>query len=235
MISSFDEQTLVDLEFPTIKKWLDAYAVAQTVKERIQELKPGNDFQAVENELLKSNELLDIKKSGEAFPSLEYEELLQEIQLLSIKNAALPQESFYRIKIASDLCNRFVHFFDKREKDYPLLSQLFVEVDYTNEIIDKIDAIFDKAWKVVDNASPILAKIRIEIKDLRNQINKNFDRELRRLSRENVLGETLESFYNDRRVLTIIAAHKRMISGNIVGSSKTGSLVYIEPQVNVEQ
>lgn len=234
MTSSFDEQTLVDLEFPTIKKWLDAYAVGQTAKERIQQLKPGNDFLAVENELLKSNELLDIRKSGETFPSLEYEELLQEIQLLPIKNAALSQESFYRIKLASDLCNRFVYFFDKREKEYPLLSHLFIDVEYTTEIIEKIDAIFDKSWKVVDNASPLLAKIRSEIKVLRIQINKNFDRELKRLSRENVLGETLESFHNDRRVLTIIAAHKRMISGNIVGSSKTGSLIYIEPQVNVE-
>jgi DNA mismatch repair protein MutS2 len=34
--------------------------------------------------------------------------------------------------------------------------------------------------------------------------------------------------------LTILSTHKRKISGSVVGSSKTGSLTFIEPQVNIE-
>lgn len=234
MFSPFDAQTLVDLEFPAIKTWLEKYAVGPTAQERIQKLEPGNDFKLVERELLRSNELLSVRKAGETFPQLDFEELTEELRLLPVKNSVLSQEGFFRLSNASGLCNQLLYFFDKRENDYPLLHELFFEVEYTKEIIDKIDNVFDKTWKVKDNASPLLAEIRSEIKVLRNQVNRNFDREMKKLIRENVLGDTRETFYNERRVLTVLASHKRMVSGNVVGSSKTGSLVFIEPQVNVE-
>lgn len=234
MFSPFDAQTLIDLEFPAIKSWLEKYAIGSTAIKRIQQLEPSNDFQLVEQELLKSNELMAIRKAGETFPQLDFEELAEELKLLPIKNSVLSQEGFFRLSKASDLCNQLLYFFDKREKDYPLLHHLFSEVEYTKEIIEKIDHVFDKTWKVKDNASQLLSEIRNEIKVLRNQINRNFDREMKKLIRENILGDTRETFYNERRVLTVLASHKRMVSGNVVGSSKTGSLVYIEPQVNVE-
>lgn len=233
MLSPFDSQTLIDLEFPVIKTWLEKYAIGQTAQERIRNLEPTNDFLLVEKELLKSNELLSVRKAGEAFPQLDFEELNEELKLLPIKNAVLSQEGFCRISKASDICNQLVYFFNKREKDYPLLHELFSDVEYTKEIVDRIDTVFDKTWEVKDSASPLLGEIRSEIKVLRNQINRNFDRELKKLLREHLLGDTKETFYNDRRVLTVLASYKRSVSGNIVGSSKTGSLIFIEPQINV--
>lgn len=230
----FDKQTLMDLEFPTIINWLEKYAIGPSAKNRIQQLVPSNDFNAVEKELLSTNELLSIRKIGKVFPSLEFEELQEELRLLPIKNAVLSQEGFFRIAKASDLCNQLVVFFNKRENDFPLLFNLFAEVEYTKEIIEKIELVFDKTWKIKDNASTYLTEISSEIKRLRIQINKNFDRELRKLLKENILGDTKETFYNDRRVLTVLASHKRQIAGNVVGSSKTGSLVFIEPQINIE-
>ncbi len=209
MFSPFDAQTLIDLEFPAIKSWLEKYAIGSTAIERIQQLEPSNDFQLVEQELLKSNELMAIRKTGETFPQLDFEELAEELKLLPIKNSVLSQEGFYRLSKASDLCNQLLYFFDKREKDYPLLHNLFSEIEYTKEIIEKIDHVFDKTWKVKDNASQLLSEIRNEIKVLRNQINRNFDREMKKLIRENILGDTRETFYNERRVLTVLASHKR--------------------------
>jgi DNA mismatch repair protein MutS2 len=68
---------------------------------------------------------------------------------------------------------------------------------------------------------------------LRVQINRNFDRELRKYNKDKVLGETLEGFINDRRVLTVQSTFKRKVPGNIHGSSKTGSLTFVEPVINV--
>jgi len=234
MITPFDSQTLIDLEFPTVKGWLEQYAVGETAQNRIRELVPSNDFSLVEKELLKSDELLRIKRVGETFPNLEFEELKEELHLLPIKNAVLSQDGFKKISRASDLCNQLLYFFDKREVDYPILHELYTNVTYTKEIIEKIDLVFDRNWVVKDSASPLLGEIRSEIKTLRIEINKNFDREIKKLLRENVLGDTKETFYNDRRVLTVLASYKRSVSGNVVGSSKTGNLVYIEPQINVE-
>ena len=230
----FDEQTIHDLEFPTIREWLVEYCIGATAKKRLEELLPSNHFPSFENELRKVNELLSIRMEGESFPALDFEELLTELRLLPIKNAVLSLEGYVRIAQASDLINTLLVFFDKREKDYPLLCSLFSSAYFTKEIIESIDKVFDRAGNIKDDASKLLYEIRQKIKTIRNQINRNFDKEVRKLLKENVLGDTKEAFISDRRVLTIVSSHKRKIPGTVLGSSKTGSLTFIEPQVNIQ-
>lgn len=229
-----DEQTLKDLEFPILRDWLQAYAVGPTAQKRLQELAPLSSQEETLLALNRVNEYQAIRTQGETFPALDFEELLVELKLLPIKNSFLPKEGFVRIAQASYLVNRLIHFFDKREKEFPELSALLHSVFYTEEIIQAIDKVFDRKGEIKDDASPTLFKIRADLKSLKNRINKNFDKEVRRLSKENVLGDTKEAFINDRRVLTVLASHKRRIEGNVMGSSKTGSLTFIEPQANLE-
>jgi DNA mismatch repair protein MutS2 len=96
-----------------------------------------------------------------------------------------------------------------------------------------IDSVFDRAGNVKDDASQELSDIRQRMKILRNQINRNFDRELRKLLKDQILGDVTEGFMNERRVLSVQSTYKRKVPGNIHGSSKTGSHTYVEPQTNV--
>ena len=233
-MQAFDLQTIQDLEFDTLINWLEEYAIGGTSRKRIQELKPSNKFDQITKDLNTVNELLTIRTTGESFPALDFEELETELRILPVKNSVLQLEGYIRISVASDLINRLLYFFDKREKDYPLLSDLFKEAYFTNEIIEAIDQIFDRNGNVKDDASPLLFEIRQKIKVVRNQINRNFDKELRRLTKDNLLAETRETFINERRVLTVLSTHKRKISGTVVGSSRTGSLTFIEPQINIQ-
>lgn len=233
-MQQFDNQTLNDLEFNTIKEWLINYGIGPSAKNRLAELTPSSQFPSIERDLKKVDELLSIRTTGETFPQLDFEELKTEIKLLPIKNAVLSLEGYVRISRASELVNSLIYFFNKRESDFPLLYEILNHAYFTKEIIEAIDKVFDRSGNVKDDASKLLYEIRQKIKTVRNQINRNFDKELRRLMKENVLGDTREAFVNERRVLTILSTHKRKISGTVVGSSKTGSLTFIEPQVNIE-
>lgn len=228
-----DQQTLKDLEFNEIREWLGTFAIEKTAKERIANLRPIPHFDEIEYQLNKTKEFLDIKIIGEKFPSLDFQEIDREIDLLPIENASISLEGFVRILNASRLTNELIYFFNKREKEYPLLAHSLSEVHYTKEIIDSIEKVFDKYGKVKDNASANLALIRNGMNELRKKINSNFDRLVRNLIKENVLGDTKETFVNDRRVLTVLSQYKRKIPGAVAGSSNTGSLTYIEPQINV--
>lgn len=230
----FDSQTLHDLEFLTIKEWLVNYSIGPSAKDRIAKLTPSSHFPSIERDLNKVNELLSIRTVGETFPQLDFEELSSEIKLLPVHNSVLSLEGYVRIARASELINALLYFFNKREKEFPLLNEILKDAYFTKEIIEAIEKVFDRTGNVKDDASKLLAEIRQKIKTVRNQINRNFDKELRRLMKENVLGDTREAFVNERRVLTILSTHKRKISGTVVGSSKTGSLTFIEPQVNIE-
>jgi DNA mismatch repair protein MutS2 len=228
-----DQQTIEDLEFTIIRSWLQEYAIGPTAHERLGDLMPIRGQENIKAELHKVNELKEIKTEGEAFPRIEFEEMQEEIKLLPIKNASIKLEGFLRIYDASKMVNALLHFFDKREEDFPLLSSILENVYYTKEIIEAIEAVFDKHGKVKDDASEALFEIRTKIKAVRKQINRNFDKEMRRLIKDNVLGDTRETFISDRRVLTVLSNYKRKISGTVHGSSKTGNLTYIEPQVNI--
>lgn len=233
-MQQFDQQTLNDLEFSTIQEWLVANSIGPTARKRLEILTPSNHFPSIEIELNKVNELVQIRHNGETFPALDFEELTTELRMLPIKNAVLTLEGYIRIIRASELVNALVYFFDKRATDFPLLFELVESAYFTTEIIDAIEKVFDKTGNVKDDASKLLSEIRQSIKVIRNQINKNFDKEIRKLTKENVLGDTREAFVNDRRVLTIVSTYKRKVPGTVVGSSKTGSLTFIEPQVNIQ-
>ncbi len=230
----FDQQTLQDLEFTTIQEWLEELGIGPTAKARLRELTPTSHFDSLKLELDKLKEFHTIRVEGESFPGLDFEELHKELRLLPIKNAVLEQEGFVRISRASELVNAILYFFDKREKEYPTLTGLLGEVYYTKEITEAIEKVFDRRGNIKDDASPELFAIRQKINAVRNQVNRNFDKEMRKLLKEGILGDTKETFVNDRRVLTVVSTHKRKIKGSVVGSSKTGSLTYIEPQVNVD-
>lgn len=228
-----DQQTIEDLEFTTIRRWLQGYTIGETAHDKLGKLSPIQGRKSVCDALYKVSELKDIKTEGENFPRIEFEELLEELKLLPIKNASIKLEGFLRIYDASKMINALLYFFDKREAEYPLLTSILENAYYTKEIIEAIENVFDKHGKIKDDASEDLSEIRNKIKAVRKQINRNFDKELRRLLKDNVLGDTRETFISDRRVLTVLSNYKRKISGTVHGSSKTGNLTYIEPQVNI--
>ncbi|MCC6702347.1 MAG: DNA mismatch repair protein MutS, partial [Fluviicola sp.] len=228
-----DQQTLHDLEFHQIREWLVGFAIGATAQKRLEVLTPTNDFDLIETELMRTEEFKRIRTEGESFPGLDFEELLPEIKMLPIRNAVLQQEGFVRIVRASDLVNAILHFFDKRSQDFPHLISLLDKVYFTRELIESIERVFDRKGQIKDDASPELYQIRQQINKLRNQINRNFEKEMRRFLKDGLLGETKEAFVNERRVLTVLSTHKRKIGGSVVGSSKTGSLTFIEPAINI--
>jgi len=227
-----DKQSLKELEFDLILEWLNQFTIGLTAKKRVDSLIPINDFNSIQRYLSETDELVNIRRRQLSFPPLDFEELLDEIKLLGIAQAVLSAEGFYRIVTASDLVNRILEFFEKHPNNFQSITAFFESCYHTKEIIIIISKVIDRNGLVKDDASKLLYEIRQKIKTLKNQINRNFDKELRKLRKENFLGETQEGFINDRRVLTVQSTHKRKVLGTIVGSSKTGSLTFIEPQVN---
>lgn len=228
-----DSQTLQDLEFNVITEWLENFCIGKTAQAKIRKLAPTNNFSKLEFELKQLDELRQIRVVNDTLPAIDFEELESEIKLLSIEDAVISIEGFRRIYQASDLVNRLLKFFETRSNRYPLLTKILQDCEYNDEINKRIDEIFDRAGNVKDDASPQLAEIRQRIKALRNQINRNFEREMRKLLKDKILGDVTEGFISERRVLTVLSSFKRKVPGNIHGSSKTGSLTYVEPMINV--
>ncbi|MEY4216759.1 MAG: hypothetical protein RLZZ68_1215, partial [Bacteroidota bacterium] len=230
-----DTQTLKELQFPEILDNLAALAHSESAKRLALKLKPSNQKTGIEFQLVQTHQRLAITQQRRTVPGIEFEELIKEISLLKLEDAVLNLEGVLRIYAASQLVNQWLRFFEEVNA-YQQLSQVFERCYFSEDIQQHIASVVDvKITKnIKDDATRELFDIRSSMKSVRQKINRNFDREMRKLLKEGWLGDTQETFLGERRVLTVQSGYKRRVLGTVVGTSKTGSLTYIEPQVNRE-
>jgi DNA mismatch repair protein MutS2 len=230
-----DLQTLQELQFPEILEQLKSFTISKSATEMAGKLRPIVHKSSIQFQLLQTHQRLSIIAHRRATPGFDFEELLTEIKYLKLEDAVLSLEGIVRIYKASDLVNQWLTFFSE-QSGFPELAQVFSSCYATDAILQIIVPVVDvhQTQKIKDDASPALYQIRSSIKSVRHKINRNFEKEMRKLQKDGWLGETHETFISERRVLTVLSGYKRRVPGSVVGTSKTGSLTYIEPMVNRE-
>jgi DNA mismatch repair protein MutS2 len=230
----FDSQAVKDLEFDLIRLMLHDFCLQPTARLRMIDLEPLRDHRRLRTELIRTHEFLQIRANGISFPALDFEELDQEIKLLQLRDSVLSEESFFRIYKANILVNDILQAFEGIEEACKELHLLVSDIEKSTYIPERVMQVFDNKWKVRDDASPELKSIRDGIVIVRRNIAKNFAKVMRDLAGKGFLGDTGEAYLNERKVLAVYSTHKRKVPGLVISSSKTGSLTYIEPEVNIQ-
>ena len=229
-----DEQTLLDLEFDKILAWCASYALSNQTKQKLLSTTPLSDFNELQKSLSQLQDLKRIKDAEKGFPVIEFEALDEELKLLKIKNAVIPLSGILNIHQASFLVNSIINFFNQHaEQSYNTLEEVLEYTYETQDIIAPIEKVIDAAGQIKDSASPELKSIRDAIRTTQRQIKRNFDKELRKLSKTNLLSDTKETIINNRRVFSIKSSYKKQFAGLVLGSSKTGNVAHIEPNINI--
>lgn len=227
-----DQQTIEDLEFGAIKTMLVKLCFGPTATNRVKDLTTLSSIEEVDLSLSLVQEFVNIQLEEAVFPRLEFTELTKELIFLRKKGSQLSLESFVALLEASRVANALVKFIKPFEEEYAHLFGLIQNTYYSKQVIQPIEKVLDAKFQVKDDASRKLFDIRMDIRSIRQKINSNFDRILKRLQGSGVLADTSESFVKGKRVLAVGASHKRSIPGGIVGSSNNGHVAYIEPKSN---
>ena len=87
----------------------------------------------------------------------------------------------------------------------------------------------DKFGEIRNDASDTLYGLRKSIQAVRTKINTSFNSALSMYNSAEYLDDIRETVMENRRVLAVKAMYRRKVKGSIMGASKTGSIVYIEP------
>ena len=231
---SITEKTLDDLQFPTILNTIATHCVTDIGKEKALQILPFKEKQLLMNALMQTSEYVSSFQNNNAIPNHGFEAIHHEIKFLGIENSFLELGSFKKIATLSETTNVLLHFFNKFNDYYPYLHQLSSEVELTKEIIKKIEEIVDKHGEVKNNASVLLQEIRQQISLVRGKVNQSFGAALTQYHSLGYLDDIKESFVENRRVLAVLAMYRRKVKGTILGSSKTGSIAYIEPEATLK-
>ena len=229
LLKHFDEQVASDLEFDVIRAMLAEKCVQPSAKARAHALQPLRHRKTIVRLLEEVEELRRIRTEGVLFPSIDFEELESELRMLEVKDSVLTESGFWRIARASRMVNSILEGLESAGNVYIRLGEICKDVYKTLDIIEPIDKVFDAKGKVKDEASEELGYIREDMVSLKRASNRNFSKTMKGLTEKGWLADIKEGFVNERRVLAVESTYKRRVKGNVLGSSNTGTITFIEP------
>jgi len=231
---SITDKTLQDLEFSTILQTISHRCNTEIGKQKALELIPFKEKEDLMNALMQTSEYLSSFSNNNAIPNHGFENITNDLKFLGIEDSFLEVTTFRKIATLSETVNVMLLFLKKFNEYYPKLNERAVQVEYTKYIIQKIDEVVDKYGVIKDNASPDLINIRRDMSVIRGKVNQSFGTALSQYNSLGYLDDIKESFVENRRVLAVLAMYRRKVKGSILGSSKTGSIAYIEPETTLQ-
>lgn len=231
----FPESALVQLEFDKIRQLLRDQCQSEYAKTRADELRIHTRIDFITAELRQTNEYKILLETGQPFPNDHILNLARELKLLAIEGAMLTGEQFLQIRKLAAGMQSVARWFDaERRTAYPALFSLSSHTQYDKSIIHMIDEVLDETGQMKDNASPQLLDIRQQLFRKRGELRRAFDRVLQRLTREGLVADTGEAYLNGRRVVALMAEHKRQVKGILHGESDTRKTSFVEPEETIE-
>ncbi len=228
------EKALSDLEFTDVLEQLSQLAITALGKEACANMLPVENKEELVLQLNSVSEFTSSFDNENRIPNHGFDDLSLEINLLKIENSVLELEGFRRIASTSETINTLLKFFKKFKEYYPKIHSQGSEIEITKELISSIKNVIDRFGEVRNDASPELYQIRNKIQSVRSKIGQSFQRALSQYITVDYLDDIKESVVDNRRVLAVKAMYRRKVKGAIMGSSKTGSIVYVEPDITLQ-
>ena len=227
------KKTLEDLEFFEVTKQIADFAITPMGKASCTALEPLMEQEAMLKELHIVSEYLASFDNDNRIPNHGFEDLSPALQLLKIENSVLEIIAFRNIAAASQTVNTLLLFFNKFKSYYPSLHLLKGEMVVNKEIKKEVDNVIDRFGEIRDNASESLLTLRKQIQAIKGKIAQSFNKALSHCQNLDYLDDIRESVIENKRVLAVKAMYRRKVKGGIMGSSKTGSIVFIEPEATL--
>lgn len=228
------KKTLEDLEFPKVLEQLATAAITDHGKAAVGQLKPFSKREQALTALEQVREFTVSLTGDNRIPNHGFESINKEIHLLEIENSTIQLSGFRKIAASCETVVSLQKFFYKNKEFYIYLNEYGQGISIPPVIGQNINAVIDKYGNIKDDATPELAQIRQALKVVKAKVSSSFTKALKHTASMDYLDEIRESVVDGKRVLAVRAMHRRKVKGVVHGTSKTGSIVYIEPRATLE-
>lgn len=224
-----DSKTLQDLEFHRVLEQTAQFCITDSGKEKILEWKPFSVEETAVQSLREVYEYFNSLQGDNPIPNHGFDAVFNEIHLLGIENSSLEVDAFRKILSICETTKSLLTFFEKNKQFYVELHRQSENIVIENFIAESIKAVIDRFGEIKDNATPELAIIRRAISGMKGKINASFNTAMAQAAAGDYLDEIKESVIDNRRVLAVKAMYRKRVKGAALGTSKTGSIIFIEP------
>ncbi|MCB0472909.1 MAG: DNA mismatch repair protein MutS [Flavobacteriaceae bacterium] len=228
------KKTLQDLEFYTVLDTLSGYCISKLGKEEALTIEPFDNNALLEKELKRTDEYLTSFQNDNRIPNHHFDDISKELRLLGIEDSYLEAKSFLNITLMAETIRTLLQFFEKFKVYYPMLHEFASTITYEKDIKIEIEKVINRFGEVDSNASPELKSIRKELSSVRKSLDSSFEKALNQYAAQGYLDDIRETIIDNQRVLAVLAMHRRKVKGALLGTSKTGSIVYVAPETTIK-
>lgn len=232
----FDKQSSKDLEFDVVCQLLSTHCKSQKAKKNALNLQFFNTPDLLKTELDLLQEIQAIHNDPRvSFPHPNAEDIDNALQILRIENGVLILQELLNVYALCKGTKQLIDFAKTNQNESPLVYNACAHITGITDVLKIITAVLDvKKLTIKDDATPRLFEVRKRQKMNKGVINKNFDKALRLCKQDDLLGDSEETYLENRRLLAVLSQYKKRVPGKMYGVSAKGTLTYIEPQENVQ-
>jgi DNA mismatch repair protein MutS2 len=223
------------LEFDKILEQIAGVALCPISVEQIRALRPSNQAGQIQRRLDELTEMRALLDFDENFPLSSLADLRPALQHLRIANRSL--EIRQLIEIAQFLAGarRVRGYLLTRRGKYPLLAEIAQPLTPLQDVEAAIEnAINVTDGSVKDSASPVLARLRREIRRATAEARARLQSIVKKLAARDMLQEEVITFRDGRLVLMLKDEYRHRVPGLVHDESASGRTLFVEPMESVE-
>jgi len=228
--SMIKEQVCKILEFDRVLELISSYAVNPGGAERVRSLGPVADAQFIEDEFNRLAEMISIAGGEANFKPPEIPVLTEQMARLTKPGVVLEAAEIVSFGRLFEAAGSVKSYILRREDSLPCLSLLAGRINPFSDLQREINRIFEENAEVKSSASPLLAKLRKDVRVVRERIEKKLLEITERLKEEGSAGENFITLRQERYVLAILRSEMHDCPGIIQGESASGNTLFIEPE-----
>ncbi|HQA07279.1 MAG TPA: DNA mismatch repair protein MutS [Syntrophomonadaceae bacterium] len=222
-----NQTTLQLLEFPKILEEIKTFALTETARQLLDQLKPSVNERQIQNWMDETTEARTMLGVNSSVP-LPIMENIPEIMAKLGKGFVLaPQELESCGKLLEGV-KRMVKYMEAMQTVAPRLASYAHSMFALDDLYDEITgAIVNQ--EVADRASSELYRIRRRMAVVEERIRQKLHDILRSDTYAHMLQDAIIQERNGRMVVPIQRQYRKKFSGTVVDTSSTGSTVFMEP------
>jgi len=223
------------LELDKILEQIAEAALSPIGGEEIRALRPRTDIREIQSRLDEATEMRAILDYDEPFPLSTIPDLRPALQHLRIAGRTLEIRQLIDFAHFLGGLRRVRSYLSARREKYPLLAAIAQPLTPLQDIETAIEnAISFTDGSVKDSASPVLSRLRKDIRRAMAETRERLQSILKKLAARDMLQEELITMREGRLVLMLKDEYRQRVPGLVHDESASGRTLFVEPMESVE-
>jgi DNA mismatch repair protein MutS2 len=224
------------LDYFKIKELLKKELFTFLAKKQLKELQPSSDITIIKQWQEETTEMKNVLEQSGRFPIIPLEKDIEaDIKQAEILDSILSAKTLaYMVKIL-ECFHQTKGFFEKYSaEEIPLIKKRASALKYFRVLEKTIKDCINEEAEIVDDASPLLKKIRQKISSIEKKIRDRLESIIRDPQNRSLIQDDIITIRQGRYVIPVKQQEKSKFPGVIHDKSESGLTVFVEPLIVVE-